>query len=152
MASVKAWVTKRLQEVACLAHYYHCAMQALKLSTSTINSVATVRNALGIVETVVVFVTDSRNAVSFSRRRRKRPELEWHTSVQRFCEHIAATLDSLQMIAWSGPKTSSKASTLLNAMATSGLLVGIVISKALAGLLMGSRNECLLDIKLNNNQ
>lgn len=150
MASAKVGVAKRLQEVAPLAHYYHCAMHGLNLSTSTINNVATVRNALGTMETVIVFVTDSAKRTIVLRQAQKKTGVEQqrliklcqtrfverHTSVQRFCEQLPAIVDALQMMTtWSDSKTSSKASTLLAAMSASEFFVGMVIAKALAGLL-----------------
>ena len=150
MSSEKVGVATRVQQEAPLAHYYHCAMHGLNLATSEINRVATVRNALGTMEAIVVFVTDSAKRTVVLNQAQKKTGLqqqrliklcqtrfvERHTSVQRFCDQFLAIVDALHMMtAWSEPKTSSKASTLPTAMSTSEFLVGIVIAKMLAGML-----------------
>lgn len=150
MASEKVGVATRIKEFAPLAHYYHCAMHGLNLSTSQITKVPTVRNALGTMETVIVFVTDSaKRTIVLQQAQRKTGMqkerliklcqtrfVERHTSVHRFCNQFPAIVEALQMMSnWSDPKTSSKATTLLTAMSTSDFLVGLVICKTLAQLL-----------------
>ena len=150
MASDKVGVAVRLQEVAPLAHYYHCAMHGLNLATSQVNRVSVIRNAMATMETVIVFISDSAKRTVVLQRAQKKCSvqqqrliklcqtrfIERHVSVQRFCEQFAAIVDALRMMkTWTDGRTSSKANMLLTAISTPEFLVGITVLKKLAALL-----------------
>lgn len=156
-------ITRHINKETCLADedwlegYFlgeiqlsHCAMNGLNLTTSKVNSVAAVRNAMGTMETTIAFVTDvAKRSVVLQQAQRKTGVqqqrltklcqtrfVERHTAVRRFCEQFSAIVDALKMMGtWSDPKTSSKATMLVSAMGSSDFLAGIVVLKTLAGLL-----------------
>lgn len=150
MSSVKLGVASRVQQVAPLAHYYHCAMHGLNLAASRMSFVRAVKNAQGTMETVIVFVTDSAKRTVVLQQAQKRTGrrqqrliklcetrfVERYTSVHRFCEQFPAIVDALRLMTnWNDNITSAKASMLLKAMEASDFLVAIVVMKALASLL-----------------
>ena len=105
---------------------------------------------MGTMEKVVVFVTDSAKRTMVLQQAQKRAGVEQqrliklcqtrfverHTSVERFCQHLPAITDALNlMTSWTDPRTSSKASVLLTAITTSDFLVGIFVLRKLAGIL-----------------
>ena len=150
MSSMKVGVAARVQEVAPLAHYYHCAMHGLNLAASKMSSVRAVKNAQGTMETVIVFVSDSaKRAVVLKQAQKKTGQsqqrliklcetrfVERYNSVHRFCEQFAAIVDALRLMSdWTDAVTSAKASMLLKAMTASDFLVAIVVMKSLASLL-----------------
>ncbi|XP_043222796.1 52 kDa repressor of the inhibitor of the protein kinase-like [Amphibalanus amphitrite] len=152
MSSERVGVVAQVKEAAPLAEYFHCASHALNLSTSLINKVDLVRNALGTMETVVVFLTDGakrgeilRYAQSSKMDGDKRLKLiklcqtrfvERHLAVERFLEQLSAIHLALEQIAtWQDRRSSSKATALLSAISRTEFLVGLVVVERLAGIL-----------------
>ena len=58
MSSQRIGVAAKLLEISPLAYYFHCAMHGLNLATSQINRVDIIRNSLGTMESVLVFLND----------------------------------------------------------------------------------------------
>ena len=58
MSSERIGVTAYVKEVAPHAFYFHCAVHALNLGTSQVSRVEAIRNALGTMESIIVFITD----------------------------------------------------------------------------------------------
>ena len=58
MSSQRVGVAAKLLEISPLAYYFHCAMHGLNLATSQINRVDIIRNSLGTMESVLVFLND----------------------------------------------------------------------------------------------
>lgn len=152
MSSERVGVAAEVLSVAPLAYYFHCAVHALNLSTSLINKVAIIRNALGAMERAVAFVTDGAKREELYRhtetdelesgQRRKLLKLcqtrfvERHTSVVRFWEELAGIVIALEKMAtWQDAKTSSKASTHLLSVLGTEFLVGLGVVKRLAAVL-----------------
>ena len=151
MSSQRVGVSARIKEVAPLAFYFHCCMHALNLATSQVNKVDTLRNALGAIESLIGFVTDSAKREQVlhhaqSMEEQKKHKLikmchtrfvERHLSVERFCEQLPAIVEALKLMStWKEDrKASTKATLHLAAISQSDFLVGIVLLKKISGIL-----------------
>ena len=152
MSSERVGVAAQIQKVSPLAHYFHCAVHALNLSTSRINEVDVIRNALGTMETVVSFLTDGakrEDLVHAAQReklgdgeRRKLLKLcqtrfvERHVAVERFWEQLPAVCSALELMSeWQDRRTSSQAANLLIAVTQGAFLVGLAVAQRLSGVL-----------------
>ena len=152
MSSLRVGVAAHVLAKAPLANYFHCSSHAMNLAASMMNRVEVIRNALGVLESIVVFITDSAKREELLRytqstelsdgHRTKLIKLcqtrfvERHVAVERFWEHLPAVQTALDvMTQWEDRRTSSKATMLLKALADTGFLVGLAVAKELAGIL-----------------
>ena len=59
MASERVGVVAEVKRVAPQADYFHCSSHGLNLATSKVMKVQGVKNAMGTMESVIIFITDS---------------------------------------------------------------------------------------------
>ena len=150
MSSQRVGVLAIIKESAPLALYFHCTVHALNLSTSRINSVECIRNTLGTMETIIVFVTDGAKRESLfktvqeennsSKHKLKKichtRFVERHVAVERFCNEIGSITEALQtMTHWEDRKSSSTANNLMTAIQKPDFIVGLAIVKHISLIL-----------------
>ena len=150
MASQKVGVSAHVKNLAPMAFYFHCTVHALNLATSQVMKVEIIRNALGTMESIIVFVCDGAKRQSLltdvqekSGRDKKRlikisetRFVERHLAVERFCDEISSIYTALtQMTRWVDRKTSSNATNLIYAIQRSDFVIGLVIMKRIAAIL-----------------
>ena len=58
MSSQKVSISAHAKETALLGWFFHCTVHALSLATSQVIQVDIVRNALGGMESIIIFLTD----------------------------------------------------------------------------------------------
>ena len=152
MSSLRVGVAAHVLAKAPLADYFHCSAHAMNLAASMMNRVEVIRNALGVLESVVVFVTDSAKREELLRHiqatelsdghRQKLIKLcqtrfvERHVAVERYWDQLPAVQTALEVMAqWEDRRTSSNAAMLLKALDDAGLIIGLAVAMKLAGIL-----------------
>ena len=152
MSSLRVGVAAHVLAKAPLADYFHCSAHAMNLAASMMNRVEVIRNPLWVIESVVVFVTDSAKREELLRftqttelgegNRKKLIKLcqtrfvERHVAVERFWDQLPTIQTALEVMSqWEDRRTSSNATMLLKALGDTGLIVGLAVAMQLAGIL-----------------
>lgn len=150
MSSERIGVTAYVKEVAPHAFYFHCAVHALNLGTSQVNRVEAIRNALGTMESIIVFITDGAKRDNLLKIVQKENEsvknkliklcqtrfVERHVAVDRFFSQIETIKQTLSLLTkWQDRKTSSMANNFLNAMQKTDFILGLVVMNRISSIL-----------------
>ncbi|KAK4873687.1 hypothetical protein RN001_013047 [Aquatica leii] len=144
MSGIFKGVQARISQIQPLAIYNHCANHRLNLAISKACSVATIRNAMGVISSLAIFFRDSAarfKALEEEMRKnhdlkpgkhglKKLCETKWlerHEAVLTFVEHLPALPTHLEAIASSPEGRGCNAFSFLRSILSSEFLISVVV-------------------------
>lgn len=144
-------VQARVSQIQPLAIYSHCANHRLNLAISKACSVASIRNAMGVISSLANFFRDSAarlNALEEEMREnhdlkpgkhglKKLCETRWierHEAVLTFMEHLPALPTVLEAIASSPEGRGNNAFAFLHSILSSEFLISVVVLAEVLGV------------------
>jgi hypothetical protein len=151
MSGIFKGVQARISKLQPLATYSHCTNHRLNLAISKACSVASIRNAIGVISSMATFFRDSAARFqsleeemhgnhNFQARKhglKKLCETRWierHEAVLTFIEHLPALPTVLEAIANSPGGKGSNAFAFLHSILSSEFLISVVVLAEVFGI------------------